>query len=122
MSAKVTGKSDYRPLLKTLDELSGTMANDIELKSKLEDFGISHQYLTAGLYQIGQVEENRKIIDDAKQSGEFQSSLNRVMKETNNKKIEELAKMAAKEAGLFFITEDEREQLISQGIDPSELE
>ena len=71
---------------------------------------------------MAKLKKNRKIIEDAKQSGEFQSSLNRLMKENTNKKIEELAKMAAQEAGLFYITEDEREQLISQGIDPSELE
>ena len=122
LSAKLTGKSDYRPLLKILDELSGTMANDVELKNKLEDYGISHQFLTTGLYQITQVEKNRKILQEAKESGAFQSSFDRLMKENKNKEMEELAKIAAKEAGLFFITEDEREQLISQGIDPSELE
>ena len=122
MNAKLKGKSDYRPLLKILDELSGPMANDIELKNKLEDFGIPHEFLTVGLYQIGQVEKNRKILEDAKESGEFQSSLDRLMLENRNKRIDELAKMAAKEAGLWFITENEREQLISQGIDPSELE
>ena len=122
MNAKLKGKSDYRPLLKILSEASGDIANDAELKNKLEDFGIPHQFLTVGLSQINQVEKNRKILQDAKESGEFQSSFDRLMKENTNKKIDELAKIAAKKAGLFFITEDEREQLISQGIDPSELE
>lgn len=122
MNAKLKGESDYQPLLEILDELSGTMANDIELKKKLENYGVPHQTLLAGLYQVGINEKNKEIIEEAKMSGAFQASLNRLMKEKVNLEMEEVAKILAGQTGLRYITNWEKQQLISQGIDPSELE
>ena len=116
------GIMNYEPLMQTLDELSSTMVHDKDLKRKMENAGVNHQNLTSGLYLIQKNERNREAIEEAKRSGEFQSSLDRLAKEDVNVKMEELAKKFATMSGLDYMTDWEREQLIDQGFSQEDLD
>ena len=116
------GIMNYEPLMQTLDELSSTMVHDKDLKRKMENAGVNHQNLTSGLYLIQKNERNREAIEEAKRSGEFQSSLDRLAKEDVNVKMEELAKKFATMSGLDYMTDWERQQLIDQGFPPEDLD
>ena len=123
---EAAGQPNYEPLMKTFDELSVNMMHDKDLKVKMENAGIPHQHLAMGFYNIGQVQDNKEAIEQAKLSGRFQSSLDRLMQEQDrkqtNEKIEELGRVFAEQSGLHYITEEEKQILIDQGIPPEELE
>jgi len=116
------GIMNYEPLMQTLDELSSSMAHDTVLHEKMSKAGVNPQNLMAGLYLIQKNERNRESIEEAKRTGEFQSSLDRLAKEDVNIKIQELAKRFAMSTGLNYMTDYERQQLLEQGFSPEDLD
>lgn len=111
------GQVNYEPLMESLDEFSLTMLNDSVLMKKMGEAGVSGEAFQWGMGLINQNERNREIIEDAKRSGEFQSSLDRLAKEDVNIEIQELAKTFATIEGLTYFTEDDKRILLNT-IDP----
>ena len=111
------GQVNYEPLMESLDEFSLTMLNDSVLMKKMGEAGVSGEAFQWGMGLINQNERNREIIEDAKRSGEFQSSLDRLAKEEVNTEIQDLAKTFATIEGLTYFTEDDKRILLNT-IDP----
>ena len=107
------GQVNYEPLMESLDEFSLTMLNDAVLMKKMKKAGVSGEAFKWGMGLINQNERNREIIEEAKRSGEFQSSLDRLAKEDVNIEMQELAKTFATIEGLTYFTEDDKRILLN---------
>ena len=124
---KDTGIKNNEFVMDAIDNISGSIANDIELLQLATDLGIDNDELRKNLLAVQQIQNQKQIYNNRIVTGEIQDAVDRVSRNNFNKEINELAREIAQRKGLNFKSntppsDDERDELIKQGFPIEEID
>jgi len=117
-----SGLKDNEFIMDAIDNISGSIANDVELLQLSVDLGIDNNELRKNLLAVQQIQNQKRLYDDRIMTGEIKEAIDKVSRNNVNKQIDDLAKEVAERKGLDFISYDERVKLLEKGFSIEEID
>lgn len=121
-ASSTKGLRDNSFVMDAIDNISGALANDVELWQVATDFGIDNQALRENLMAVQIIQNEKQNIDEKIFTGEVKEAIDNIARNNVNKKINELAREVAERKGLDFISYDERQKLLEEGFSEEEID